>query len=86
MQCAMPLVRGHFVLLTVFTTANIVLNTWNHFKTVVVSFHHYNAFFHTHIASHFSVMLGFQYLHTEARIIVDPDFAGTERYSIFVSN
>ena len=86
MQCARPLITGRFVLLVVFTMANIVLDILSHFWLVEVTVDHFHGFIHAHIAVHLAVMFGFHYFQTERRITCDPDLAFAEEYSIFVCN
>ena len=69
MQCAMPLVTGRFVLLTDFTTANIVLHLLGHFKLVEVSDDHFDGVIRNNMAGNLAVMFGFRYFYTESRII-----------------
>ena len=84
MQSTMPLVSGSFVLLAVFTTANIVLNILSHLWPVEVSVDHFHGFIHAHMAGHAAVMLALHHQFAERGITVDPDFVFAEAHPIFV--
>ena len=61
MQRAMPLMSGSFVLLDIFTTANLVLNILSHLCPVEVSVDQFHGFIHAHMAGHSAVLLTFHY-------------------------
>ena len=84
MQRAMPIMSGSFVLLAVFTTANIVLNILSHLWPVEVSVDQFHGFIHAHMADHSAVVLTLHYQFTEQGITGDPDFGFAEEYSIFL--
>ena len=86
MQRAMPLMSGSFVLLAVFTTANIVLDILSHLWPVEVSVNQFHGFIHAHMAGHSAVMLALHYQFAEQGITEDPDFAFAEEHPIFVRN
>ena len=86
MQRAMPLMSGSFVLLAVFTTANIVLNILIDLWPVEVSVDQFHGFIHANMAGHAAVMLALHYQFVERRITGDPDFAIAEEHPIFVRN
>ena len=80
----MPLVSGSFLLLAVFTTANIVLDILSHLWPVEVSVDEFHGFIHAHMAGHAAVMLALHYQFAERGIAGDPDFAFAEEHPIFV--
>ena len=61
MQRAMPLMSRSFVLLAVFTTANIVLDIFSHLWPVEVSDDQFHGFIHAHVAGHAAVVLALHY-------------------------
>ena len=78
MQCTMPLMSGSFVLLGVFTTANIVLDILSHLWPVEVSVDQFQGFIHAHMAGHSAVMLALHNQFVELGITADPDLAFAE--------
>ena len=80
----MPLMSGSFVLLAVFTTANIVLDFLRHFWPVEVSVDQFHCFIHAHMAGHTAVVLALHYQFAKRGITGNPDFALAEEYPIFV--
>ena len=84
MQRAMPLMSGSFVLLAVFTTANIVLDILSHLWPVEVSVDQFHGFIHADVAGHVAVMLALHNQFAEQGITGDPDFTFAEEYPIFV--
>ena len=84
MQRTMPLMSGSFVLLAVFTTANIVLDILSHLWPVEVSVDQFHGFIHAHMAGHAAVMLALHNQFAEQGITGDPDFAFAEEHPIFV--
>ena len=84
MQRAMPLMSGSFVLLAVFTTANIVLDILSHHWPVEVSVDHFHSFIHAYMAGHTAVMLALHYQFAERGITGDPDLAFVEEHPIFL--
>ena len=84
MQRAMPLMSGSFILLAVFTTANIVLDVLSHLWPVEVSVDQFHGFIHAHMAGHTAVVLALHYQFAERGIARDPDFALAEEHPIFV--
>ena len=75
---------GSFVLLAVFTTANIVLDILTHLWPVEVSVDQFNGFIHAHMAGHAAVMLALHYQFVERGITGDSDFSFAEEHPIFV--
>ena len=57
----MPLMTGRFVLLVVFTTANIVLDILSHLWTVEVMVDHFHGIIHAHMSGKLAVMLSVDY-------------------------
>ena len=78
----MPLVSGSFVLLAVFTTANIVLDILSHLWPVEVSVDQFHGFIDAHMAGHAAIMLALRNQFAERGIIGDSDFAFAEEHPI----
>ena len=80
----MPLMWGSFVLLAVFTTANIVLDILSHLWPVEVSVEEFHGFIHAHMAGHSAVRRALNNQLSERGITGDPDLAFAEEHHIFI--